>query len=339
MATTNEIDCALEAMGFITCLSMNDIALKSYHLFHVIMQTPAPLAYSEGKKWKASHLAMCGAYKYGMPMPPVGDPQDILTFLGHHFGQNQYELVQSALYALAYASGPTTLEALEHFDPTEPSFINGICHVFQDSCPLQLRKAALSFLPLISNKWFETPHPIMGSDQMRSLCMGWASTVDCIGHTHDVQEAALVVFLGMINSSHWRPHINTEKWELLKYFTSVPDNSQPLRMCIDNLELMDVIMNMKDPATITLWLTIMWYKHKELSPQVQERLEVVTEVAQDNRIDINMCLSTIDSELEKAKETLTQFGMQSTNPAANLLKTKITNLEAAKTSIVALSRG
>jgi len=69
---------------------------------------------------------------------------------------------------------------------------------------------------------------------MRSLCVDWASAIDGIEHTCDVQKATLAVLFGMVNSSHWRPHIVTEKWKLLEYFTSVPDDSQPLRRCIDN---------------------------------------------------------------------------------------------------------
>ena len=173
-------------------------------------------------------------------LPWVEDPQDILTFLDHHFdlatrgGQNQDESIQNALRVLAYASGPVTIEALKRFDPTEPSFVRGICYVFQNDKPFQLRKAALFFLPLIGDRWFNTPHPIMEPDQMRSLCVDWASAIDGIEHTCDVQKATLAVLFGMVNSSHWRPHIVTEKWKLLEYFTSVPDDSQPLRRCIDN---------------------------------------------------------------------------------------------------------
>jgi len=57
-----------------------------------------------------------------------------------------------------------------------------------------------------------------------------------------------------------------EKWELLEYFTSVPDDSQPLGRCIDNLEPMEAIKNVANPAAMVLWLAILWLKHKELIP-------------------------------------------------------------------------
>lgn len=65
----------------------------------------------------------------------------------------------------------------------------------------------------------------MGTDRMASLCVDWASTVDDIEHTSDVQNAALVLLFDMMNSPHWRLHIVSDKWNLLEYFTEVPGNS------------------------------------------------------------------------------------------------------------------
>jgi hypothetical protein len=143
----------------------------------------------------------------------VGDPQHILTFLGHHFdlaaesGQNlckpiRDEPIQDALRALAYASHPVTIDVLNRFNLTEPSFIRGIRYVYQDDKPFELRTAALFFLPLIGDKWFSTPDPIMDPDQTKGFCVNWASAVDAIENTDEVRKAILAVLFGMINSPH-----------------------------------------------------------------------------------------------------------------------------------------
>ena len=121
---------------------------------------------------------------------------------------------------------------------------------------------------------------------------------------------------------------------------SVPDNSQPLRRCVDNPELMDAIKNVANPVAMVLWLAILWLKY-ELIPQVQEQLEAVTkEVAQGRRrTDLDMYLSVMDSELRKAEDALTQYNTWSTDPAAIALRTKIDNLQQARVSLVALKRG
>ena len=333
-------------MELIAPLSENNIATKSYNLFHVVMQTPLSDTYTQEKKWDAARLAMYGAYKWDKFLPWVEDPKDILAFLDHHFdlaarlGENHDEPIQYALRALAYASGPGTVGALKNFDPTEPSFVRGICYVFQDSKPFQLRKAALFFLPLIGDRWFTTLEPIMKPDRMRSLCVDWASTADGIEHTYDVQKATLAVLFGMINSSHWRPHIVTEKWKLLEYFTSVPDDSQPLKRCLDNPELVDAISRVDNPVAMVLWLAVLWLKYTELIPEVREQLEVITkDVAQRRRKDLDMYLSVMDSELKKAKEGLEEYRAWSTDPAAMALRAKIDSIEQAKVSLAALMSG
>ena len=341
-----EIDRALETMELIAPASENDIATRSYHLFHVAMQAPVSDAYTQEKKWQASRLAMHGAYKWDKFLPQVEYPNDILTFLDHHFdlatrgGQNQDEPIQNALRALAYASSPVAIEALKDFDPTEPSFVRGICYVFQDTKPLQLRRTALLFLPLIGDKWFNTTNPIMEPDQMKDLCVDWASAVDGINHTHDVQKASLAVLFDMINSTHWRPRIIPDKWKLLEYFTSVPDDSQPLKRCLDNPEIMDVVSKVNDPAVTVLWLAILWFQYNELIPEVREQLEAVTkEVAQSRGTDLDVCLLLMDSELGKAGGASAQYTTWSVDPAAVALRAKIHNLEQAKAALLALKGG
>ena len=333
-------------MELIASLSEETVAEKSYDLFHVVMRAPVSPAYSQDKKWEASRRAMHGAYKWDQFLPWVGDPHDVLTFLDHHFdlatgGEDQDEPIQNALRALAYASGPVTIEALKRFDPTEPSFVSGICYTFQSNRSFELRKAALFFLPLIGDRWFNTPHPIMKPDQMKSLCMDWASVVGVIEHSNDVQRAILAVLFGMINSPHWRPHIVADKWNLLEYFPSVPGDSQPLRRCLDNPELMEAIRDVPNPAAIAIWMKIMWLKYKELVPVVQRQLEAVTkEVAQGRRrADLEVYQSVIESEVATAENALTQYTTWSIDPVAVALRTKIDNLQHAKHALVALKRG
>jgi hypothetical protein len=83
-----------------------------------------------------------------------------------------------------------------------------------------------------------------------SLCVDWASAVDGIEQTYNVQKATPVVLFGMINSSRPYPHIVVEKCKLLVLFISVPDDSRSPRRCIDNPELMEVVKNVANPAAM-----------------------------------------------------------------------------------------
>ena len=306
------------------------------------MRAPISTAYSEEKKWEASRLALHGAYKWDKALPWVEDPQDILAFLDHHFkladqGEDQNVPIQNVLRALAYASSPVTVEALKTFDPTQPTFVAGIRHVFQKDKPVQLRKAALFFLPLIGDKWFNTPKPIMEDEQMKALCTDWASAVDDVGPTTShVQIAALGVLFGMINSRHWRPHIVKEKWKLLEHFASVPHDCAPLKRCLENQELVHAISEAGDRNATVLWSTILWLKYNELTPEVQKQLEDLTKAAP--RSDIEWYLRVMDSEWNDAEDTLTKYTTWSTEPEAVALRAKIENLREAKEFLVALKR-
>ena len=334
-------------MELIAPLSENDIATKSYRLFHIVMQAPITEAYTQEKKWQAARFTMHGAYKSDKFLPWVGDPQDVLTFLRHHFelaiqgGENPDDPIQSALRAFAYASNRSTIEALEDLDPTEPSFVRGICYIFQDDRPPQLRRAALFFLPLIGDKWFNTTTPIMNPDHMRLLCADWASAVDGVELTYNAQKATLAVLLGMINSPHWRSHIVPNKWKLLEHFTSVPDDSRPLRRCLENPELMSAISEVRNPAAMALWLAILWSKYKELIPEVREQLETFTEeVAQGSgRTDLDRYLSWMDLELRKAEDSLMRHNAWSTDAAAVALRKKIDNLQQARVALLDIKHG
>ena len=349
-STTDEINCALEAMELMDPLIDNVDAQNSYDLFHIIMQAPVSLAYPEEKKWRAACLAMNSAHKW-KGLLQIDDHQNILTFLDHHFNliarghQDQERPVYNALLVLAKAPGLNTIQP-RGFDLTKTSFIHGICYVFQGNQSLQLRTAALFFLPCLGDMWFNTPHPIMELNHMRSLCTDWASTVDDIEHTDDVQRVALAAFLEMINSPHWCPHIIRMKWKLLEYFTSLPDDSQPLRRRINNPRLMTTMRIMGNPAAMALWFAILWYKYKELTPQVQYQLGVVAvEFAQGGGADLNMCLSVIDSELRRFEGGLDQLTRYcnavsiapGATSASSMVEGKVKMLQDARTALVANS--
>jgi hypothetical protein len=341
--TPNEIDHALEALRFVASLSEIYIATKSYRLFHAVMHAPPSPTYSEEKKWEASRLALHGAYKWNGTLPWVENPQHALAFLSYHFGLvlqggSQDRPIEDALRALAYASSPATIDGLKSFDSTQKPFIRGICHVFQRDKPIRLRKAAFFFLPLIGDKWFNTGEQIMSPGQMRDLCEDWASAVDDIGPTTlRVQKAALTVLFGMINSRHWRQHIVKEKWKLLEHFALIPDDSEPLRRCLENPELVDAISAIGNRDAIILWSTILWLKFKVLIPEVQVQLVDAMKTAPKS--DVEMYLRVIDSELNSAEDASTKYATWSMDAEAVALREEIDNLREARGFLAGLRKG
>ena len=214
----------------VAALLENEVASENYELCRVLMVAPVSSVFTEERKWEASRFAMHAAYKLDGAFPQVKDPRPILLFLSYHLrrairSENYDEPIQTALRALASASTPETIRAFNNFDSTQPYFVHGICHVFQEHKPLQLRKAVLSFLPLIADKWFNTRRPIMNDNEMKGLCTNWASAVDEVWGADGAREPVLTVLLVMINSPHWRPHVVRDKlncWTTPPCFRTTP---------------------------------------------------------------------------------------------------------------------
>jgi len=330
----DNIDHALEALVMIYHLPNVISPSMSYKIFQMVMQPHIPEIHFE-KKWEVSRLAMHSAFKDNKPLSCVEDPDNILTFLSHHFNlaivdsQDQDRPIQNGLYALASTSTTITIETLNHFNPTGHWFVHGICHTLQADRSLELHEAALLFLPLIANRWFHPCTLIMGSTEMSRFCIDWASAVDSLEQKPAIQEAALTVLLGMINSPHWRPHIVPEKWMLLEYFRSIPDDSESLCLCINNPDLIGEIRNVDNPKAMVLWAEILWFKYTELSLEVQEQLVTITkEVSRNERGTylgtsgsyIDKYLHNMDSELKQEKDAQRAEMLQHTQRVLNSIK-------------------
>ena len=325
-------------MKLIAPLSRSDVATESYHLFRTVMRTPVSPAYLR-EKWEASRLALHGAYKGG-DLPPVNDPQDVLTFLNYHFelalkGKGQDGPIEDALCALAYAHNHTTIDALGRFDLAQESFVRGIRFAFKTHRPHELREAALFFLTLIGGTWFDAAHESIPSE-MESFCEDWATTVDSVGHTTDAQKAAiLTALLHMMDSPHWRRHIPRGKWKLLEYYPLLPDDYPPLKRCLGNQELAAAISQVTDPEAIVLWPRILWLKYDELTPAVQEALKDVTKAAPRSHIDTHY-MKAVESELEEAEKARMTYETWSQDPVGVALDEKVKSYQEAIKALTAI---
>jgi len=108
--------------------SENDIAQECCHLFHVVIQTPVSPTCSQEKKWEV-RLTMRRACKWDTFLPWVKEPQDIFTFLDHHFDLSTrgVEIKASQLRTLCMCwLTLRSAKSLKRFGPTEPSFVCSI---------------------------------------------------------------------------------------------------------------------------------------------------------------------------------------------------------------------
>ena len=254
---------------------------------------------------------MHAAYKWDGELPRVEEPKPILPFLSINLeslvlggDRRNEESVQDAFRALTSASSPKTSKALEDFKWGKPAYALAICALFQESKPLQLRKATLFFLPLIADKLFNASYTLVEPDEMKRTCVGWASTVNEVLGSEATRgvawratwDAALTVLLNMINSFDWRYYVPQDQWKLLGDLDLSPNYSPPLRRCLENKELVDSLSRMENPEPITLWSNILLLNYNQLNRGVRDQLAASMRDVQRERIDDY--LSMVESKLE-----------------------------------------
>lgn len=310
------VDQALQALVMIYSLPDIISPSMSYKIFQIVMQSHVPKTCSE-KKWKVSCMAIHSAYIGSWPLSDAEGAITALTFLNHYFslglasGKYQDEPIRDALCVLASISSPTTIEAINQFNPTGNWLIYGIKYALQSDRALELRKAAFLFLPLIVNIWFHPSTLIMGSTEMETFCQDWASTLDSIEPTPATFEPSLVVLFGMISSPLWRPHIVPDVWKILEHFRLVTTSLESLHLCIGDPGLIAEIRHVENPKAMVLWAEILWFNYTRLVPEIQEQLVIITvEIsgseggtdpgASESYID--RYLSNVDLELRETEE-------------------------------------
>ena len=336
-------------MRLIAPVEDNTVCQSSYSLFRTI------LASSLDKEdiWKASRLAVHGAYKWDRFLPWVQDPDDLLKFLAHHFsiqakGADEVagEPIQDTLRALAYASGEVTIEALKKFDPTDKPFVEGIRKAFENDRPFQTRKAALFLMPIIQDRWLDDSleQDVIPDDQKTEFCKNWASAVDGIEHTYDVKKATGSTLFAMMNSSRWRSYITEDKWRLMEWFTLLPEESKPFNACKKNPEILPWLQSKAENPTegegknsakanqglMKLWLAILWSDYVNLPEAVRDQvLEMTKVVISKVRHDVKFITVVMEAEKERYQTELKDYPLWSIEDKATSLRTRVDSLSSS----------
>jgi hypothetical protein len=197
---TQEYARSVDALKLITPLQNNPVAVISYALFRVILSSP----FEKEELWAAARLAINGAYKWDKFLPWVEDPDDIIKCLVHHFaiqakGEDDIARrpIENALRAIAYSSNQKALEGLKKFDFTDKLFVDGVRRALEEDRWFQTRKAAIFFVPIIQDKWFDDSLEDVISDEAKdAFCKNWGSAINVIQHTGDVKKATCSTFFG-----------------------------------------------------------------------------------------------------------------------------------------------
>jgi len=289
-------------------------------------------------KWEVARLAMHGGFKWDGYYPMVSSPQEVLSFLEHHFdlqtkGENQEEAIQYAIRALAFGSSKTCLEALAQFDPTIHPFFDGIRSLFHPDKPHELKKAALSFLSHIEARWFPVFAEHVSPDSVQDFCEDLVSAVnDVFADEVELKKAATTILLSMADASTFRLHIPLHMWEHLEFVHELNDGSYPLRRCRENQDIIPALRRTKDQKPLLLWLAVLWREITKLDPKIQEQVVDATTraVAQSPHVE-DFLLLLLNAEETRLEEELRAFSSWSTDVEVETLRLKLYELRESRT--------
>ena len=328
---TQDYTRTLDGMKLIIPLQNNTVATNSYNLFHVILSS----SFEEEKIWVAARLAINGAYKWDPFLPWVEDPEDIIKFLVYHFtiqaeGEDEAvtKAIEEVLRAIAYASTDKTLEGLKKFDHANKLFVNGLRKAFEEDRPFETRKAALFLMKHIQERWFEDSlEDVMSDEEKSEFCKNWASAVDGIEHTTDVQKVTSPTLFGMLNSKKWRPHITKEKFRLMEYFAQLPDDCKLFNACKENPSLLPWLRSSEGAEKAKLWLAILWSDYANLPKDVKDQvLEMTEAVISKARHDVSFISRIMISEKERYQASLDAYSAVSLEDEPEKLRAKVEGL-------------
>lgn len=289
-------------------------------------------------KWDAARLAIHGAFKWDGYYPMVSGPQEVLSFLEYHFdlqakGENQDEVIEYAIRALAFGASQTCLDALAQFDPTVHPFFDGIRSLFHSDKPHELKKAALCFLSHIEARWFPVFSEHVPPDAVQDFCEELVSVVDDVFVDElEVKRAATTVLLSMADVSTFRLHIPLHLWEHLEFVHELKEGSPPLRRCKINPDIIPALRRTKDQKPLLFWLAILWREIPKLDPKIQEQVVEATASAVIRSPHVeDFLLLLLNAEETRLEEKLRAFSSWSTDQEVEALRLKLYELRESRT--------
>lgn len=301
---------ALRALQLVTRLAVKDVSNASYELLKTIMASNN----LTDQQWEAARLAVHGAFERNIESSPpwVGEPKEILKFLHHHLGlQGAGEDHASSIAFILepFLAGllcdrwpnPLMVECIGKFNCVGPPFVNGMRSIIRPNNTLDLRWKATGLIALTSNQWFDSPVPVMDSEEISEFCEHLATyVIDDALHGDFIQRCSVTILFGMLRSQEWRKHIVTRLWGVFAFCGLVGKEQESFRWCLRNaIELLEFTRGLSDGEGLKWWYATLWFHYDKLDSTVRDEVERIARdmLLNDRLSDLNSCLDLIENEV------------------------------------------
>ena len=311
---------ALRALQLVTRLAVKDVSNASYELLKTIMASNN----LTDQQWEAARLAVHGAFERNIESSPpwVGEPKEILKFLHHHLGlQGAGEDHASSIAFILepFLAGllcdrwpnPLMVECIGKFNCVGPPFVNGMRSIIRPNNTLDLRWKATGLIALTSNQWFDSPVPVMDSEEISEFCEHLATyVIDDALHGDFIQRCSVTILFGMLRPLEWRKHISTRFWGVLAYSAKVDEELESFRWCLQNAtELLEFTRGLADGEGLKWWYGTLWLHYDKLDSTVRDEVERVARCMSlgNGLLDLNLYLNIIGQEVARKRKDVDEL--------------------------------
>ena len=311
---------ALRALRLVTRLAVKDVSNASYELFKMIMASND----LTDQHWEAARLAAHGAFERNVELSPplVGEPKEIFKFLDHHLGlqgagEDHTSSITSTLEPFITKSScgrwpdPLIIECIRKFDCASPSFVSGMRSIMRPNNTFDLRRRATGLMALISSQWFDSPAPVMGSEEISEFCEHLAVyVIDDALHGDVVQKSSVTILFGMLRSPDWRKHIVTRFWSVFAYCTKVDEELESVKWCLQNaLELLEFTRSLQNGEGLKWWYGTLWFHYDKLDAPVRDEVERIARDMSlgDGLPDLSLYLNLIGQEVTRTQQAVDEL--------------------------------
>ena len=264
----------------------NIVTLRSYNLFHRLIDLPSFGTDHEAPKWETARHALTLAFKRSNHCPTLEDPTNILKFLVYHIarmcarhgigekvGIDEVEMVElekdhedavRCAFAAFYNvdKDPAPVIVPEHSKHLLVELLPGICRLIESSDrPLPLRKAAIHFFYCVADNWLSSPHPLPASPQLiAQFTTNWAKSVVDMNRAYEANTRANLAFLlRMLRCKVWRPHLKIPEGQLA-LVSELRVLDFDLTETMNDLEILPYLVEAENRDAVKGWLKSSW-KH------------------------------------------------------------------------------
>ena len=313
---------ALRALRLVTRLAVADVSDFSYGLFKTIMGS----GNLTDQHWEAARLAIHGAFQQDIEVTRLtqlrlGELKEILEFLDHHIGLqaaggNHTPSIVLALEAVIKRSGehqadPLIAGCVRKFNCTSPSFAKAMRSIMHPDNTFKLLLTAVGLIARTSEQWFDCTAPITEPEEMSEFCEHLAVFVIHEDFREDfIQSCGVIILFDILRSAEWRKHIAPRFWSVLVYPTSIEEENESFRWCLQNaVEILEFTRGLPDGEGLKWWYWMLWFHYDKLDTTVQDEVERVARDMSlgDSLSDLKLYLVLIGQEITRIRQEVDIF--------------------------------